>query len=282
VFSVLYEVVLRPLPFPEPERLVRVWPGKSFNGSMVRYFGTEVPALDGVVGFSGWSFTLVGDDRTEQVQGAVVTPEYFDVLGVQPLVGRSFLPEEERHEAAGVVVLSHDFWQTRFGGDPNVVGRDLPLQTFGRPPVHRVIGVLPPGFRPLDRDVDVWAPLQIASALTMLGGSGAAALAVASDSSWFVSDVVARLAPGATPEQASDQVRAAALRLREDVPAAATEEEAETADVQLLLDATVGGVRPVLWAVFAAAAVVLLIACARRAGGGTPPCARRWEPGARA
>jgi predicted permease len=258
VFSVLYQVLLRPLPFPDPERLVRVWPGQPFNGAMVRYFASAVPSFDGVVGYSGWSFTLVGDDRTEQVQGAVVTPEYFDVLGIQPLLGRTFLPAEERHEAAGVVLLSHDFWQRRFGGDPTVLGRDLPLQTFGRPPVHRVVGVLPADFRPLARDVDVWAPLQI-------GGAGSAAspsLAVASDSSWYVSEVVARLSPASSPETASEQVRGAALRLRADVPSAATQEEAETAGVLPLLDATVSGVRPVLWGVFGAAGLLLLIACA--------------------
>jgi predicted permease len=262
VFSVLFEVALRPLPFPAPERLVRVWPGKSFNGSMVRYFGSEVPAFAGAVGYSGWSFTLVGDDRTEQLQGAVVTPEYFDLLGVQPLIGRSFLPEEESREASGVVLLSHDFWQNRFGGDPGVIGRDLPLQTFGRPPSHLVIGVLPPDFRPLDGAVDVWAPLQIAGTRTAPGMTEAPSLAVASDSSWYVSNVVARLAPGATVEQASAQVRTAALRLQRDVPGAATPEEAETATAQPLLDATVGDVRPVLWSVFGAAGLVLLIACA--------------------
>jgi predicted permease len=262
VFSVLYDVALRPLPFPEPDRLVRVWPGKGFNASMVRYFGSEVPAFDGVAGYSGWSFTLVGEDRTEQVQGAVVTPEYFDVLGVEPLLGRSFLPEEEQHEAAGVVLLSHDFWRRRFAGDPAVVGRDLPLETYGRPSVHRVIGVLPADFRPLGSEIDVWAPLQISAARSALAASGTPALAVASDSSWFVSDVVARLAPGATPEGATEQVRATALRLRVEVPAAATQEEAETAAAVPLLDAAVGGVRPVLWGVFAAAGLVLLIACA--------------------
>ena len=262
VFSVLYDVVLRPLPFPEPERLVRVWPGKSFNASMVRYFDSEVPALRGVVGYSGWSFTLVGEDRTEQVQGAAVTPEYFDVLGIQPLIGRSFLPDEERRESAGVVLLSYDFWQSHFGGDPDVLGRDLPLQTFGRPPVHRVIGVLPDGFQPLGGDIDVWAPLQIAGPRNEIGAAGTPSFAVASDSSWYVSDVVGRLAPDATTELASEQVRSAALRLRADVPAAANEEEAETAAVLPLLDATVGDARPVLWGVFAAAGLVLLIACA--------------------
>jgi predicted permease len=258
VFSVLYEVVLRPLAYQEPERLVRVWPGKSFNGSMVRYFERSVPAFEGVAGLSGWSFTLVGDDRTEQIQGAAVTPEYFDVLGVRPALGRSFLREEEHHENAGVVLLSHDFWQRRFGGDPDILGRELPLETFGRPPRHRVIGVLPPDFRPEARVADVWAPLQI--------GAWRAALepaqAVASDSSWFVNEVVARLAPDATVAQASEQLRAAALRLRAEVPATSTEEEAETARAELLLDATVGEVRPVLWGIFSAAGMVLLIACA--------------------
>jgi predicted permease len=255
---VLYEVVLRPLPYREPERLVRVWPNKSFNGSMVRYVEKTVPAFDGVAGISGWSFTLVGDDRTEQIQGAVVTPEYFDVLGVQPELGRSFLHEEEHHENAGVVILSHDFWQRRFGGDPDILDRELPLETYGRPLRHRVVGVLPSDFRPETRAVDVWAPLQIAAFREALEP----AQAVASDSSWFVSDVVARLAPGATVEQASEQLRAAAFRLRAEVPSASTVEEAEIATAQPLLDATVGDVRPALWGIFGAAGLVLLIACA--------------------
>lgn len=251
MFSVLYEVLLRPLPYAEPERLVAVWPTKNFNAAMVEFFEAETPALGRVAGASGWTFTLLGDGPPEQVSGEVVSPDYFEVLGVRPALGRGFAREEAWPGRSGVVVLSHGFWQRRFGGDTDILGRELRLETHNRPSTHRVVGVMPESFVAPAGSPELWAPLQLAPGRT-----------VASDSSWFVSRVVARLAPGASVQEASAQVAATAVRLRQAFPVAADEEEVRQAGVAVLLDELVGGVRPLLWAVLGAVGLVLLIACA--------------------
>lgn len=250
VFSLLNAVVLRPLPYPDSDRLVAVWPTKNFNQSMVDVFDVEASSLGSVAGMSRWALTLVGEGDPEVVQAGVVRTNFFDVLGVRPLLGCGFLPEEEDPALSDVVVLTHGFWQRRFGGDVSVLGRTLQLEGSGHA-TRRVIGVLGPQFRPLGDAVDVYAPL-----------SKAAGKTVASDSSWYVNDVVARLAPGATLERAAAEVRTVAQRIRERYPAAADDEEVARATVVPYVDVLVGDSRGTLWILIGAVALVLLIACA--------------------
>jgi len=150
IFSVVYGVLLKPLPFPEPLRVVQVfgamparnlptlpfteanfWDMRDLNQSFEE-FGT----------LHGASFTLTGSEAPERVSGALVSAGFFRALGVKPVVGRLFVPGEDELGTPGDrVLLSHSFWSRRFGGDPDIVGRSLTLG--GR--AYEVIGVLPPG-----------------------------------------------------------------------------------------------------------------------------------------
>ena len=159
MFSIVDAVLLKPLPFPEPERMVRVWeaPPAGRNGTTTLTFldwkrqGDTFEALSVEEGVR--AAVATGGDPA-RVPGKLVSADYFQVFGVKPQVGRAFAPGEDQPGAARVVVLSHAFWRTQFGGDPGVLKRDLVLD--GEP--HRIIGVLPAGS--FDRDEAVfWKPM---------------------------------------------------------------------------------------------------------------------------
>jgi len=159
MFSIVDAVLLKPLPFPDPKRMVRVWetpPGGRNRTTTLTFLdwkgqtdifealSVEVPTRAAVA--------TRGDPA--RVSGKLVSADYFQVFGVNPEIGRSFTPGEDQQGAAPVVVLSHAFWQTQFAGDAGVLKRDLVLD--GEP--HRIVGVLPPGA--FDRDEAVfWKPL---------------------------------------------------------------------------------------------------------------------------
>lgn len=252
MFSLLEAVVLRRLPYPEPDRLVAVWPTKNMNMSMVEVFDAEVPSLAGIAGRSYWTLTLLGDAGREPavVNAAVVRTNFFDVLAVQPVEGRSFSPDEGAPSTSDVVILTHSFWQSRYGGDPSVVGRTLRLEGYDHA-TRRVIGVLPASFQPLHQEPDVYVPLHLGPGHT-----------VTTDSTWYVNNVVARLAPGATVERASSEVRTVAARIRADHPTAADDEEVARAGVVPYVDVLVGDSRRTLWVLVGAVGLILLIACA--------------------
>jgi predicted permease len=159
MFSIVDAVLLKPLPFPEPERMVRVWeaPPAGRNGTTTLTFldwkrqGDIFEALS--VECPTKAAVETGGDPA-RVSGKLVSADYFQVFGVKPQIGRTFAPGEDQPGAASVVVLSHAFWQTQFAGDPGVLNRNLMLD--GEP--HRIIGVLPAGS--FDRDEAVfWKPL---------------------------------------------------------------------------------------------------------------------------
>lgn len=249
MYAVVEGVILRPLPYPGSERVVRVWPGMNFNIALADRF-RELPALESVTGASGWSFILEGEGGAERIEGSAVDPQFFSVLGVRPALGRGFLPEERYHDRSGVVVVSHGLWQRRWGGDPGLVGRTIALSGH-RNDAHTVVGIMPPGFRPLVEGAELWVPLSTRPGMT-----------VASDSSWYVNQVVARLAPGATLAQAHAQVAELARRLREEFPGRIRGDRVRGAGAVSLLDATVGQVRPALWILLGAVGLVLVVACA--------------------
>ncbi len=159
MFSIVDAVLLKPLPFPQPERMVRVWesPPGGRNGTTTLTFldwkrQTSIFEALSVEVDTRAALATGGDPA--RVPGKLVSADYFQVFGVKPEIGRSFAPGEDQPGAAPVVVLSHAFWQRQFGGDPGVLQRDLVLD--GEP--HRIVGVLPPGA--FDRDEAVfWKPL---------------------------------------------------------------------------------------------------------------------------
>ncbi len=249
MFSVVEGVVLEPLPYPESERMVSVWPAANFNIAMVRHFD-EAPSLASISGMSRWWFTLTGDGEPERLGGIAVDPGYFEVFGVRPAYGRAFTEEERYWGRSAVVLLDWDFWERRYGGDPSVVGRRIALEGQ-RETSREIIGILPRGHEPPGGPAAVMVPLATAPGYT-----------VAQDSSWYVNEVVARMAPGATLEQSRTEVRGLARRLREEFPGRFTEETVQTADAQLLIDVVVGDVRRGLLVMLGAVALVLVIACA--------------------
>jgi putative ABC transport system permease protein len=160
MFTILDASLLKPLPFPEPERMVRVWetlPNGSPNSTTTLTFLDWKRQSDLFEALSAELPTRAavgtGEDLA-RVHGQLVSADYFRVFGAKPRLGRTFAPGEDQPGASPVVVLSYSFWQARFGGDPDVLNRDLPVD--GEP--HRIIGVLPPGC--FDRDEAVfWKPL---------------------------------------------------------------------------------------------------------------------------
>ncbi|HUE76739.1 MAG TPA: ABC transporter permease, partial [Longimicrobiales bacterium] len=205
IFSLLSGVVLRPLPYAEPDRLVAVWPTQNFNKELAEGFeATE--SLDGVAGLSHWTMSLSGEGEPELVDVGMVGTDFFDVLGVRAAHGRTFLLEEEDPSVSDVVVLTHGFWQRRFDGDPDVIGRVIPLEAHGQGTARRVVGVLPADWRAPWREMDAWVPLHRPPRT------------VATDSSWYVNQVIARLAPGVGLDRASAEVRSLAERYRADFP----------------------------------------------------------------
>jgi putative ABC transport system permease protein len=245
IFSVVNGVLLNPLPFPDPDRLVMVW-GKHVTigretASLPDYLDwqREARSFEQMAALTNTRFNLTGAGEPEVVRGALATANLLSVLGVIPPIGRSFHPEEERAGAARVALLGHGFWQRRFGGSGDVLGRAILL---GGVP-HTVIGVAPPTLR-LQSDVDVWAPLVTD---TVLGRRND-----------FLT-VVGRLRPGAELRRAQAEMTALAARLESQYPQSNAGWSAELVGLQ---EQMVGAIRPALLVFMGAVALVLLIACA--------------------
>lgn len=253
MFTVLNAVLLRPLPFPSADRLVRVWPAENFNISLAREVGSALPSIERFTGISHWGLTLTGEGEPAVLHAAAVDAGYFEVFGVEPLLGRAFTKEETDPARSGVVLLGHLFWQNRFGGDATIVGRRVRLSGYDHE-TRVVIGVMPPGHQTLRQEADVWIPLHLEPGRSIV-----------SDSSWYVNELVARLGPGGTVREADAQLRTVVGRLRTDFPGRIDEEIARSASVISLRDAEVGDVRRALWTLLAAVGLVLLIACANLA-----------------
>jgi len=247
IFSVVNGVLLRPLPYPDPDALVRVHEVVPQYGRFSVAPGTfldwraQADSFSELAAYASTSVTLVSESGPERIPGASVSHGLFEALGARPALGRSFASDEDLPGAPGVVVLSHGAWQSRFGSDPGVVGRSLVLSE--RP--HTVIGVMPEGFYFPTRTAELWTPLAIDPAQASRGAH-------------FLG-VVARLAPGVAPAQADAAMKTIAARLAQQYP---DTNAGESAEVVPLHEHVVGHVRPALLTLFAAVLVVVLIACA--------------------
>ena len=256
IFSVLDTLLLRPLPFENPDEIVMVW-GRyaNDNGSVhgnVHSFPDYVDLRDqaqsisAMAAYTRTAGTLTSTEDAKYLEGIAITPEVFDVLGVQPLLGRGFNQDDAKNEADRVVVLTYPLWRTAFGGDPNIVGQQISIS--GRS--HTVIGVMPPGWKfPIeDEHIDYALPLQYLGAQT-LSNRGAHFLSV-----------VARLKPGVQIQKAESELTAIASRLSKQYPD--TNLIFTGVAVVTLHSDVVGEVRPALMVLLGAVALVLLIACA--------------------
>jgi predicted permease len=249
IFTVVNGVLLQPLPYPEHERLVRVWPQNNHNKTIIQRADDAAPALDGVSGMSGWLFTLTGEGTPQQISGVLVSWDHFDLLGVRPALGRSFTPEEGLVGQGDAVVLSHGLWVDVFGADPGIIGRRIRLAA-GDYQTRRVVGIMPADFQSIEPWYRLWAPLDVDPTLT-----------VGDDESWYVNVLIGRLAEGATAEEATAQIQTLANSLHEEWPTRFKEADQRLVSVVPLQADRVGDLSGTLWTLLAAVGVVLLIAC---------------------
>ena len=246
IFSVVNGVLLRPLPFPEPDRLVRVLEVVPKHGRIAVApanfldWRQQNTVFEQMVAYTGGTDTFVGRDGPERLPMTWASSEMFELLRVGPALGRVFQAKGDapRHNE---IVISHRMWQRRLGGDPGVLGTSITLS--GRPVT--IIGVMPPDFHFPSRQTEYWRPL----ALHPTNASR----------SFHSLFVMARLKEGVSVEQAGAEMKAIAERLAAQHPHISAKESAETI---LMHDLLVGRIRPMLLTLLAAVGVVVLIACA--------------------
>ncbi|HTS87664.1 MAG TPA: ABC transporter permease [Gemmatimonadales bacterium] len=249
IFTVVNGVLLRPLPYHDPDRLTMIWEAK--QGGTTRFnvvnpgnyfdWKTRATSFADMAAFTWSGLTLTGDNP-EHVQGRMVTPNFFRVLGVSPVLGRTFTDEEAAAGGNRLVLLSDRLWKRRFGGDPSLVGSTIPIAGG----VATVLGVLPASFQPLPwGDEEYWEPFQLdAGALARRGR---------------YSQVIARLREGVTPAVAQAEMNRITATLSQEYPGFNT---GWGANVVPLAEQVSGSVRRPLLILMGAVALVLLIACA--------------------
>ncbi|HEU0176236.1 MAG TPA: ABC transporter permease [Blastocatellia bacterium] len=249
IFSVVNGVLLRPLPFKDPDRLMLIretklpqFPEFSVSPGNFLDWRKQNTVFERLVAFNGVSFNMIGAGDPEQIRGMKVTDGFFAMLGAQPLLGRDFLPEEDQPGRDNVVILNYGLWQRRFGGDPKILNQTLTLSGQS----YTVIGVMPATFRFGGPDLDLWKPMAFTAQETQIHGGH-----------WL--GAIGRLKPGATENHARAEMITIAGRLAAQYPDANT---GWSVKLMPLLEYTVRSVKPALIVLLCAVAFVLLIACA--------------------
>ncbi len=249
IFSVVNAVLLRPLPYKEPGRLMLIretklpqFPEFSVSPGNFLDWKAQNTVFERLVAMNGSSFNLIGTGDPERLRGTLVTDGFFATFGATPQLGRDFLPEEDQPGRNFVVVLSNGFWQRRFGGDPKIVNQTITLNGQS----YTVIGVMPASFRYGGRDVDLWTPIAFTAQQAQNHGG-------------HYLQVVGRLKPGVSVEQARTEMVAIAGRLATQYPDANT---GWSVKLGPMLEFAVRDIKPALLVLLAAVAFVLLIACA--------------------
>jgi putative ABC transport system permease protein len=249
IFSVVNGVLLRPLPFKDPDRLLMIretklpqFPEFSVSPGNFLDWKQQNTVFERLVAFRGAAFNLIGTGDPERLRGMSVTDGFFATLGAAPQMGRDFLPEEDQPGHSNVVILSHGLWQRRFGGDLKILNQTITLDGQS----YTVIGVMPATFHIEGRDSDLWTPMAFtAQQAQNHGGHSLAA--------------IGQLKPGVTLDQARTEMSAIAGRLAAQYP------DVNTGwDVKLmpLMEFTVRSIKPALLVLLCAVVFVLLIACA--------------------
>ena len=248
IFSVVNAVLLRPLPYPHAEQVVQVFGTQPTldeaptSPANFLEWKTENQVFTRIATYVGQGFNLTGTDKPERVVGARVSSDIFQLLGIQPALGRDFTAEEDRDGAERVVILSYEFWQHRFAGDPNVIRQTITLSDQ----TYTIIGVMPRGFAFPSTRAQVWTPIAFNAAERATRDTN------------FI-DVVARLKPGVSLEQAQANMNAVAQSQAQRYPQTNVGVGIKVVSLQ---EHMVGDVRPMLVVLLGAVGFVLLIACA--------------------
>lgn len=258
VFSAVNALILRPLPYEDPDHLVVVF--KNYPRSESMHLGCSVPDYfarrDGVEAFEDVAvFTYTGRTigevgKPERIFTLGITPSFLQLLRVQPINGRNFTEEETQSENAGVVILGYEFWQERFGGE-EVLGKEIRIDGD----THTIVGILPRGFRQLDEwQAELYVPLEFTEEVQDIVNLHSNSVSM-----------IARLAPGATIEQAEEQLASLDDRLLDEWPAPNGRQLMEDAgfytSVMNLQDALMRTRRPIFWLLMAGVMLVLMIGC---------------------
>jgi predicted permease len=252
IFSVVYAVLLKSLPYPRADRLVMLYENvrlptyqndrNEVSSGNLSDWAKQNSVFENIAAYSNRSFNLTGTGEPLRVEGELVSANFFATLEVEPPLGRVFAPEEDRFGASHVVVLSDGLWRNQFGSDPQILGKKLLLDGEG----YEVIGVMPPRFHFPDLDDQLWVPLAMTPAERENRGS-------------HYLDVFARLKPGLALEQAQAEMSRIARRLTELYPGSNT---GQTVNIVPLQEDLAGPVRSTLLVLWGAVGLILLIVCA--------------------
>jgi predicted permease len=260
IFTIIDSVLLKPLPYPDPGRLVKIWGRFTGIGIPDDRNWISVPefkdlerlnrSFSGLAAMSGASFNISPEGMPERVDGAAVSASFFPMLGVKPEVGRLFTREEETPGRDRVVLISHGLWQRRFAKDPGLVGSTMRVN--GTP--YQIIGVLPAWFN-YPADTEIWGPLAFSADDLSPNARGGHGL-----------QVLARIKPELSLDQAKADAEVMTTSIIEQSPAYPYKRFNFALLLSPLLDEVVGDVRKPLWVLMVAVGAVLLIACANVAG----------------
>lgn len=251
IFSVIDAVLLKPLPYPNPGRLMALFesnarqkqPHAGLAPVQIEEWDRMNRSFSAIAGAYTENVAETSGDVPEMLVSARVSPRFFSVIGTSPLLGRTFSPAEDLFNGPNAAVISERLWRRRFGSDPALLGKVLRVSGYPYP----IIGVMPDSVRFPDGKVDLWVPAKLPPAL----------IANARGSRWEI--VIGRLKEGVTPQVAQSDLAAVQTRLGAQYPAT---DAHWTPIVEPLKEGTVAGVRRSLWILFGAVSFVLLIACA--------------------
>ncbi|MCG3160733.1 MAG: hypothetical protein JMDDDDMK_01808 [Acidobacteria bacterium] len=257
IFSVINSILLKPLAYKDPAALVSInhdYPKINLKASVsaigYTHYRDNAKSFESMAAVTGGSFNLTGGGDPERLNGSPVTHNLFSTLGAQPALGRVFLPEEDQPGKNKVVVLSHAFWQRRFGGDPGLVNKTITLNDES----YTVVGVMPASFqfgRELGQVLDLWTPIAFTSEQLQFNRL--------TNENLFV---IARLKPGVTIQQAQSELNTIADNLRREYFPAGADRSNWGLATQPFRELVIGDIRQALWILMGIVSLVLLIACA--------------------
>jgi putative ABC transport system permease protein len=250
IFSVVNTVLLRPLPFENPDRLMTVWEKnlkqgqdhQAVGGANFTDWKNQSQRFESLAAYFNWNYNLTGGDEPQRLRAVMVSGEFFQTLGVSAAAGRALMPDDDQDGKDDVIVLSHAFWQSRFGSDQHIIGQTVMLNGRG----HTVVGVMPPGFSFPDDRTDIWRPMAMSAQQTQNR-----------QGKWL--SVIGRLRAGVSIEQAQAEMDAIARQLEQQYPAANADSGVRLVPLH---EEIVGKVSGLLLILLSAVGFVLLIACA--------------------